>query len=85
MAMTMYTNGSSVYRNRSTDLATVGTLYEDDETGAIGFTFDMNDVVSHTSYEFYALRIAYTTGGYDGYLGAYVNYIYCELEKVVEE
>lgn len=85
MAMTMYTNGSSVYRNRSTDLATVGTLYEDDETGAIGFTFDMNDVVSHTSYEFYALRIAYTTGGYDGYVGAYVNYIYCELEKVVEE
>lgn len=85
MAMTMYTNGQSVYRNRSTDLATVGTLYEDDETGAIGFTFDMNDVVSHTSYAFYALRIGYTTGGYDGYVGAYVSYVYCELEKVVEE
>ena len=85
MAMTMYTNGSSVYRNRSTDLATVGTLYEDEETGTIGFTFDINDVLDHNTYSFYALRIAYTTGGYDGYTGSFVSYNYCELEKVVEE
>ena len=73
MSMVNYTNGSSVYRTRSTDLLLVGTF--DPESAEWNFEFDPKNAVNHTTYSYYALRIAYTTGGYDGYVGAYVTFV----------
>lgn len=76
MAMVNYTNGSSVYRNRSTDILLVGKF--DPENAEWNFEFDPNNIVNHSSYSYYAFRIAYTTGGYDGYKGAYTTFAYME-------
>lgn len=80
MTMINYTNGSSIYRNKSTDLAAIATMVEDED--GVFFEFDANDVMDHSKYEFYALRIGYTTGGYDGYKGAFVTFPSCYLMKL---
>ncbi|MBQ7420507.1 MAG: BACON domain-containing protein [Prevotella sp.] len=75
-ALTAYNNG--LYRLPASYIPEItASLYEDEETGTIGFEFDG----SYGQYEFYGLRIAYGTGGYDGYVGSFVTYPYCELEK----
>ena len=81
MTMINYTNGSSVYRNPNTKLAAVCTLFDTEEDG-IGFDVDANDELDKNSYSFYALRIAYTTGGYSGYKGAYITFPYCYFMRM---
>jgi len=80
MVMVNYTNGASVYRKNNEALAIIATLTEDED--GIFFDMDMNDVVDHDAYEFYALRVGYTTGGYAGYKGAVVTFPYCYLQKL---
>ena len=78
--MVNYTNGTSIYRRNSATFAAIATL--DEEEDGIYFDFDMSNEVSHSSYQFYALRIGYTTDGYAGYVGAFVTFPYCFLEKL---
>ncbi len=80
ITMINYTNGTSIYRNKNTELAAIATLEETEE--GVFFNFDANDVMDHSKYEFYALRIGYTTGGYDGYKGAFMTFPYCYMMKL---
>lgn len=80
MTMINYTNGSSIYRNKNPELAAIATMEEDED--GIFFNFDANEVMDHEKYTFYALRIGYTTGGYEGYTGAFVTFPYCYLMKL---
>ena len=80
MTMINYTNGTSIYRNKNPELAAIATMGEDED--GVFFEFDGNDIYDHSKYEFYALRIAYTTGGYEGYKGAYKTYPSCYLVRM---
>lgn len=79
MAMINYTNGTSVYRKDDAGLQLLGSfLTADDGTDYWVFEFDPNNIIDKTAYEYYAFRIAYTTGGYSGYKGAVTTYAYMD-------
>lgn len=79
MAMINYTNGTSVYRKDDSGLQLLGNyLTDDDGTNYWVFEFDPNNIIDKTAYEYYAFRIAYTTGGYSGYKGAVTTYAYMD-------
>jgi len=79
MAMINYTNGTSVYRKNDSGIQLLGN-YEVGEDGKEYwvFEFDPNNIVDKTAYGYYAFRIAYTTGGYEGYKGAVTTYAYMD-------
>lgn len=79
-ALTLYTNGSSVYRSSNAGFAIVGSFNNNDD-GTQTWDFDFNDVLDKTQYEYYALRFIYGTGGYNGSVGNYVTFIGMYLLK----
>lgn len=74
--MVMVTDGSKIYRVKPASLPYMTATLVEDESGVF---FDMS--AEYGSYSFYALRIGYGTGGYDGYAGAFTTYPYCYLMK----
>jgi len=74
--MVMMTDGSSIYRVKPASLPYMTATLVEDERGVL---FDMS--AEYGSYSFYALRIGYGTGGYDGYAGSFTTYPYCYLMK----
>ncbi len=78
MAMINYTNGSSVYRKNDTGILLLGNYEEVEGKTYWVFEFDPNDIIDKTAYQYYAFRIAYTTGGYEGYKGAVTTYAYMD-------
>lgn len=76
-AMVMMTNGTNIYRVKSESLPyATATLSEDED----GVYFDFS--AQYQTYDFYALRIGYGAGGYDGYAGALITYPYCYMVKM---
>ena len=74
--MVMFTDGEKVYRARETNLPSATAALSEDEEGIhFDFSVDFGD------YEFYALRIGYGAGGYDGIAGNFVTYPFCYLLK----
>jgi len=74
--MVMFTDGEKLYRARETNLPSATAALSEDEEG-IHFDFSIN----YGDYQFYALRIGYGAGGYDGIAGNFVTYPYCYLLK----
>jgi hypothetical protein len=74
--MVMMTDGSKIYRVKPASLPYMTATLVEDERGVL---FDMS--AEYGSYSFYALRIGYGTGGYDGYVGSFTTYPYCYLMK----
>jgi hypothetical protein len=68
---------NKIYRVKASSLPYATAELEEDEDG-IFFNFS----AVYKSYEFYAFRIAYGTGGYEGYAGSYITLPYCYLMKI---
>ena len=75
--MIMMTNGTNVYRVKSESLPYATAKLSEDEDGVY---FDFS--AQYQTYDFYALRIGYGAGGYDGYAGTVITYPYCYMVKM---
>ena len=82
-ARTLYTNGSSVYSNKTETPYILGKFNEN-EDGTFTWDYSIQEVSS--SYTYYALRICYGTkpsgpDAYNAHVGNYVTFIDMYLEK----
>lgn len=78
---TMYQKGTSIYRNKSVTYSMIGKFNEN-EDGTFTWDFDLSDATKTASGgTYYGLRIAYTTGGYEGNVGSYVTFASMYWEK----
>lgn len=83
LVLVMYTNGSSAYRSRDTDLWADGIFGSED--GDTYYSFDVSPYVS-SGYEYYALRLAASTDGtYAGLAGNLETLYYAELIKATDD